>query len=1411
MTGLLLALALSAQPRVFLSVDRAFLPDAPGAVVRAELEGASTLDVRLYRLKDPARFLGEGEEGEPTQAPLPNAPRAPSPPAVLVNGVARLRQALRAQLEPVLTDAALAAARLLAPGTVVPPSHELPFLRGETLVRRWTLPCGGAESYRYCDIELGALPSGVYLVEGVADAQASYAVALVSSLALAARHVPGQVMLLAADARTGEPRGGVFVEASGPAAPALHGTTGAHGTLQLKGLDRGGRALAHAGSDWAVLQLPAVASRARGPRVWIAPGSGEVRPGAQVQFLGAERPPPAAPRELAVSLEDGRGSVVATGSAHQNALGLFSGAVRVPPQAAQGLAHLVVAVDGRPFSGELWIRDPPPPALTATASLDVHAQSAVAEVTARGGSGRLATAKVAWHLLRTPLSGADDAPAYTEVVDEGEAATDPNGRARFAIELPASPDTRYTLEATATDAWGHLASAEATAVKLVGGAHLSVIPERRVVAPGEAPHLRIEARDAWGNPVPAAVTLRTRVARIGPSGETSTAAAEEVKVEVPASGSAQLTLPPLQAGYCELEATLGGKRLAEAVLFASAKGGDIPFTPDALTLIPDRNGYTSGQTAHVLLFAPFESGTALVTIAAGESTHHEVLAIHGSSALFTFKVPPGATDLDFAAVALLNGQSFAAARSVRVLPLPGPSLRASIVASKRPGQLELSVHVADALGRPVPGAVAHAAVRAANDPPPLAPALAAYFDPEPVPEGRTDVSLDFRSAGVSTSAERAIAGSQEPLAFTPEEGLTASPARPPHATLALLERLPPTDRNGESRLAFSSADAHAVSAEVVAAVPGADPRAAPTLLEAKVEAAPAGVGAVPNLPPVLRAGDRALGQVTLLPSGAPAIVRAGSHAVSVPADAPAQANLSLDAQHPAFLVETGNRTLLSGRLPVVSGEEWVAVQAGEAPRGTTRLAGESEEGTLRLRVASGPAGLLRLLAEPPRQPVQDAEFEGLEANPVARPETDARLGALATALAATGLPLDPAGLAAPAAAVVGALGPTGELGAFPGAPVDLRRTALALWLLERAQKEGAGVPSEWIERVRGRLASEPLRADSAFTALALNAPIPALDDEALGSLEPSALAAWTLLAAEQRDARAPRLALALERSAGLSGNRACWAEDGCDPRTPASIDSLASTGWAAVALAAARPHSPRIAAALRYLLVTREQAVWGRGESAVSIPLALAEGATALPDRAAAVQLFASGDAASARLEPGGYTVLYASGGPVQLRVAGGPVFFELARARAEATGEGGELRVQRRYFRVNRQGEHDLREPLDGSVAQGELLEVELTVTGASPGQAVQLDDRFPGGLRPIVQPGQSDPVSELRSRGGAVTYLADRVHFDAVAGKAPLTVAYLAWANLAGHYVAPSAVAQAGELGGRSAQSELEIEAAP
>jgi uncharacterized protein YfaS (alpha-2-macroglobulin family) len=423
---------------------------------------------------------------------------------------------------------------------------------------------------------------------------------------------------------------------------------------------------------------------------------------------------------------------------------------------------------------------------------------------------------------------------------------------------------------------------------------------------------------------------------------------------------------------------------------------------------------------------------------------------------------------------------------------------------------------------------------------------------------------------------------------------------------------------------------------------------------------------------------------------------------------------------------------------------------------------------------------------------------------------DEALARLATQLAQPGQ--DEGALAGPVAAVVARLGPDGRLGPAL-APFDRSRTAVALWLLVEAQARGAAVPPSWLDRVRARLAVRPGSNGSVgagLTALATDAPGPAMDPADVARA-PAEAAAWALWAARSHPVTADALALALEQAAGTAGGaadgRACWDDGGCAPDRAATASSLSATALAVQALALIKPGSSRLGPGLRYLLMARDQAPWGRGLSGALLPLALAASAAAEPG--ARLLLSAPGAAAQAvQLPPGGSGVWTVMRGPVQLVARSGSAWVELAHARAEPLEADGVLTVTRRYLHVRRpMGAPPALTAVAGPLRLGDEVWVELTVEHAPAGETVELVDRLPGGLYAAEQPAPLGPEAELVGHGGAIEARGEAVRLRLPPGVRK--AAYLARARVAGHAVAPPARAEAGAFRGQSKSDTLDIDA--
>ena len=202
------------------------------------------------------------------------------------------------------------------------------------------------------------------------------------------------------------------------------------------------------------------------------------------------------------------------------------------------------------------------------------------------------------------------------------------------------------------------------------------------------------------------------------------------------------------------------------------------------------------------------------------------------------------------------------------------------------------------------------------------------------------------------------------------------------------------------------------------------------------------------------------------------------------------------------------------------------------------------------------------------------------------------------------------------------------LGAFPGAPFNLRPTALALWLLEQGQQLGAEVPVEWkgLTAIAARRRCHPSGGRTPEAALAL-----------LGDGE--GWAAWMEGLVAKSDQLLPPqeafLALVLSqastpcvpespprwsgpprfRAGGRVGDRRLLAGRGAHPGL-AGLDRR-------------RDHRPRRAPAgqpsigdgMRHLLQANNQEAWTTGVTGALLPLALSAGRRATPDRGARIEL----------------------------------------------------------------------------------------------------------------------------------------------------------------------------------------------
>lgn len=146
---------------------------------------------------------------------------------------------------------------------------------------------------------------------------------------------------------------------------------------------------------------------------------------------------------------------------------------------------------------------------------------------------------------------------------------------------------------------------------------------------------------------------------------------------------------------------------------------------DRINLVADRRQYSVGQTAHILVPAPFAGMSALVTLERGTFLSRKVLTLRGNGPVLDIQITPDSVPNVYVSVVLFKGSG----PGTTALPVwkmgyttlvVNPQERALTVrvtpstTRARPGQrLSLAIHTQDAAGHPVAAAVGVSIVDAA--------------------------------------------------------------------------------------------------------------------------------------------------------------------------------------------------------------------------------------------------------------------------------------------------------------------------------------------------------------------------------------------------------------------------------------------------------------------------------------------------------------------------------------------------------------------------------------------------------------------------------------------------------------------------------------------------------------------------
>ena len=462
------------------------------------------------------------------------------------------------------------------------------------------------------------------------------------------------------------------------------------------------------------------------------------RPGQSVYFKGILRVDddaryslPAGAGDLRVQISDPQGRQVFSNTLSLNDMGTFNGELRLSAEAALGYyyinAYLPEADFG--FGANFQVAEYRKPEFEIAVSTDRSDTSdgdtiqLSSEATYYFG-GAVANAEVAWNMLSGAVDFDYRCPAgavcpfyswaesdwtdeeepwgYNRLVASGTGVTDAQGKASFSVPVDLSLNTRsqrLTLEATVTDINGQAVSNRTAVIAHKGDFYIGLAPRGYLAQTGRSKSVDVLTVDWESRPVanvPLEVTvLEQRWYSVREKSDTGvfywTWEVEELPVYTTtvttgAEGKGIITFTPPRPGSYRVRA-IGRdarERVIRSAAFVWVWGGEGAFwrqeNNNRFDLIADRNTYTVGDTAEILIASPY-SGTvkALITIERGRILETEVRTLASTSEVLRIPILAEYAPNVFVSVVLVQGAEGASQG----------------LASFKMGMVELPVSVAD--------------------------------------------------------------------------------------------------------------------------------------------------------------------------------------------------------------------------------------------------------------------------------------------------------------------------------------------------------------------------------------------------------------------------------------------------------------------------------------------------------------------------------------------------------------------------------------------------------------------------------------------------------------------------------------------------------------------------------------------
>ncbi|MBP7892055.1 MAG: hypothetical protein KA063_00770 [Firmicutes bacterium] len=556
---------------------------------------------------------------------------------------------------------------------------------GKSLVRtvnvRIPSPGGNLEA----SVKLDPLPPGAYVAVTRSRQlkQQDTVWFTVSGIGLISKQSAGRLLVYATDLKTGEPASGVPVRvqlmgqddgdqpsAETAATRTATGMTDDSGLFSIplsqpaaSAMVTGGR-----GDEFAVL-YSSFWFDARRQKIYIYTDRPIYRPNNTVCFKGIARtmgdPGYTIPGGQAVKVEirDPRDNVLSKQELVTNDWGSFYGEFTLGSEPPLGGYSIIATIGGEQHWSSFSVAEYRKPEWSVDVKFDRDRYIAgdMLQATCEASyyfGAPVANARVEYRVYRQRVgsigsaqSGADGDDGYGEHADygyygdyyedfvtSGEACTDAQGRALISFEAPSADgrNYKYILAVDVVDATNKQASGSGSALVAMGLFDMRVSTSAYLVGPGDRFQVRVKTAGLDGSAVSRKLELVMMRRTYDKTGYTDTPVAT-CAAETSSSGEAAVELAAAEAGDYVLVARAvderGNSIVAETHIWVSGTAGRLAAVwRSDVAVVCDKSSYKPGEVAKVLITAPADVSSVLLTVEDRDIRHVRVVQLENGSA-----------------------------------------------------------------------------------------------------------------------------------------------------------------------------------------------------------------------------------------------------------------------------------------------------------------------------------------------------------------------------------------------------------------------------------------------------------------------------------------------------------------------------------------------------------------------------------------------------------------------------------------------------------------------------------------------------------------------------------------------------------------------------------------------------------